>query len=351
LFLFFVINTNGELRLLEFNETYRQWVTQEEVEKMSRQAGKINNFMDITDCPRLGEKPNQIFPAIPSQPTHQSVVLPLIAQLSATQLRAHIQRLSSYTTRYYTSNTGLQAVQYLERQYNSYANGRGDIEVELFQHSWLQPSIIARILGTGPQANQLVILGGHVDSTSSSGAAPGADDDASGTSTVLEIFRVLAEENFRPERTLEFHGYAAEEVGLRGSQAIAQQYINEGKVVAAMLQLDMTGYHPASSAVIGVVTDFTNPTLSAFVRALTGAYTNKAWQNTACGYGCSDHASWTRAGYPAAFPFEGLFSNSNPNIHTNRDLLSVLDINHAFEFCKLGLGFAVELSYSESRDV
>jgi len=308
----------------------------------------MNNFMDITDFPRLGEHPNQIFPTIPSQPTHQAIVNPLIAKLSQTQLTANIQRLSSYTTRYYTSNTGLQAVQYLEQQYTTYAQGRGDIEVELFEHSWLQPSIIARILGTGPQANQLVILGGHVDSTSSSGPAPGADDDASGSSTVLEIFRVLAgDPTFKPQRTLEFHGYAAEEVGLRGSQAIAQQYINEGKVVAAMLQLDMTGYHPSSSAVIGVITDFTNPALSAFVRALVDTYTNKNWGNTACGYGCSDHASWTRAGYPAAFPFEGLFSNSNPNIHTSRDVLSVLDMAHAFEFTKLGLGFAVELSYAE----
>jgi len=348
LFLFFVINTNGQLRLLEFNETYRQWVTQEEVEKMASQAGKINNFMDITDFPRLGDNPNQIFPTIPSQPTHQSQVIPLLAKLSQAQLRTTIQTLSGYSTRYYTSNTGLQAVQYLERQYNSYANGRGDIEVELFQHSWLQPSIIARILGTGPQANQLVILGGHVDSTSSSGAAPGADDDASGSSTVLEIFRVLAgDPTFKPQRTLEFHGYAAEEVGLRGSQAIAQQYLNEGKVVAAMLQLDMTGYHPAGSTAIGVVTDFTNPALSQFVRLLADAYTNTDWRNTACGYGCSDHASWTRAGYPAAFPFEGLFSNSNPNIHTSRDLLAILDLNHALEFAKLGLGFAVELSYAE----
>jgi Zn-dependent M28 family amino/carboxypeptidase len=39
---------------------------------------------------------------------------------------------------------------------------------------------------------RIVVLGGHIDSIASGGAtgrAPGADDDASGSSTVLEVFR------------------------------------------------------------------------------------------------------------------------------------------------------------------
>jgi len=63
------------------------------------------------------------------------------------------------------------------------------------------------------------------------GRAPGADDDgeapfaelclntdkkgettASGTATVLEVFRVLTKNGYRGNRTLEFHAYAAEEV-------------------------------------------------------------------------------------------------------------------------------------------
>jgi hypothetical protein len=54
---------------------------------------------------------------------------------------------------------------------------------------------------------------------------------------VLEVFRVLAKNGFRGSRSIEFHAYAAEEVGLRGSQAIASTYQKEGKVVAGMMQL------------------------------------------------------------------------------------------------------------------
>jgi len=344
-----VINTKGQLRLLEFNETFRKWVHEDEVQKLAIESGANghNNFIDITDFPLKIKNPNKIFIDIPTEPTHQDEVIPLLSVLSQAQLTSQIQRLSSFPTRYYTSPTGEEAVNYLLQQYTTYAGARSDIEVLEFTNTFAQSSVIARIYGNGPSADELVIIGGHLDSVSSTSIAPGADDDASGTSTVLEIFRVLATQGFKPERTLEFHGYAAEEVGLRGSQAIANRYLAEGKVVAAMLQLDMTGYVASGTTpAIGIVTDFTYAPLSAFLRALADAYTSTPWRNTACGYGCSDHASWYRAGYPSAFPFEALFSNSNPNIHTPRDLLNILDMDHAMEFARLGLGYCVELSYA-----
>ena len=49
--------------------------------------------------------------------------------------------------------------------------------------------------------------------------------------------RVLSASGFRPKKTLEFHWYSAEEVGLLGSQAIAQSYKKSNKQVTAMLQV------------------------------------------------------------------------------------------------------------------
>lgn len=60
----------------------------------------------------------------------------------------------------------------------------------------------------------------------------------------METFRVLVEQNFQGLRAIEFHGYSAEEVGLRGSQAIAESYQAQNIKVAGMLQLDMTGLFP-----------------------------------------------------------------------------------------------------------
>jgi len=84
-------------------------------------------------------------------------------------------------------------------------------EVTFFNHTWLQPSVITRVKGTGPNENEIVILGAHEDSiyNGARGRAPGADDDGSGTATLMEVFRVLMNsKDFRPKRTLEFHTYA-----------------------------------------------------------------------------------------------------------------------------------------------
>jgi len=302
--------------------------------------------MDITDS--LDLPPFTVVRALPTDPTKQAIVNPLLPFVTPDNIRAQVARLSNYPTRYYTSATGREAALYLLSQYELYKGSRTDIEVERFDHTWLQPSVIARIHGEGPNANERVIIGGHLDSTSRDAQAPGADDDASGSAGVLEVFRILATQGFKPSRTLEFHGYSAEEVGLRGSQAIAQKYQSDGVEVYAMLQLDMIGYIATGTVpTIGVVTDFVNAPLTAFVRKLATEYTTTRWVNTQCGYACSDHGSWTRAGYPASFPFESTFSNSNPLIHTRNDLLQYLNFDHAAEFARLAVGFAVELSLAD----
>ena len=78
--------------------------------------------------------------------------------------------------------------------------------------------------------DEIVVLGAHLDSINTSGGgsttqrAPGADDDASGIATLTEVIRISLASGWRPKRTVKFMGYAAEEVGLRGSKAIAQSF-------------------------------------------------------------------------------------------------------------------------------
>ncbi len=91
----------------------------------------------------------------------------------------------------------------------------------------------------GVSSDEVLIFGGHIDSTAPgmpTGRAPGADDDASGSAVVLEMFRILTSSGFVPAKTIEFHGYAAEEVGLRGSQEIAAAYRAAGKSVIGMVR-------------------------------------------------------------------------------------------------------------------
>jgi len=334
------------LRWIETAPGQRTWMTESEVLALVK-PGEKNNFLDVTDQPDLAPTSSQKKLRIPPNPKHQAIVDALLPELKVDQLRATISSLSTFFTRYYNSQTGKDAAEWLFDQYRRYGADNSNIDVTYFPHAgWLQPSLIIRLKGEGENADERVIIGGHIDSIAGAQAnrAPGADDDASGSACVLEAFRVLVQNNFVPKRTLEFHGYAAEEAGLRGSQAIATAYQQQGIKVAGMLQLDMTSYVRAGAVPeMGLVQDFVNATLTRFVGQLIDTYTNIGWVPTTCGYACSDHASWTRAGYPSSFPFESRFGQHSPFIHTAQDTLSTLNLEHGIEFAKLGLAFAVEL--------
>lgn len=84
-----------------------------------------------------------------------------------------------------------------------------------------------------------------------------------------------------------------------------------------MLNQDMTGYSPAGKPV--VYTDYTNAALTAYLRLVVTQYTGIAPLTSTCGYGCSDHASATSNGFPAAFVHEEVFATSNPKIHSASD--------------------------------
>jgi leucyl aminopeptidase len=356
-----IYGQDDQMRLIRFNETYTKWMSMKEIDEMimDRKAEGIHTgFVDVTEFPDFGvDFPEQGPLDIPSGPTHQTVVNPLLQQIEISNIWDTIQVLSAYHTRYYTTATGVNAVRELAQQYREIAGNRLGVDIHVFEweHSWQQPSLVVEITGTNPNGER-VVIGGHIDSTAggASPRSPGADDDASGSATVLEVFRVLVESMpaFRPQRTLEFQAYAAEEVGLRGSQDIARYYRSNGYNVIGMLQLDMTGYvgrpNCPNCPTIGLVTDYTNAQLTSFVRGCIAEYCDLAVTLTQCGYGCSDHASWTSSNYPASFVFETPFSSSNPNIHTGNDAIGHLNRQHALEFAKIGVAFCVELSYREN---
>jgi leucyl aminopeptidase len=141
-------------------------------------------------------------------------------------------------------------------------------------------------------------------------------------------------------------GYAAEEVGLRGSRAIAQQFAAEGRNVVGVLQMDMTNYRaPGSTTDVRVMTDNSHPQLVQFLRDLFDAYLAPLGYTrgeTSCGYACSDHASWTSAGFPAAMYDEGPIF---PLLHTPDDTLERLGgtAEQATIIARLGLAFMWEL--------
>lgn len=80
--------------------------------------------------------------------------------------------------------------------------------------------------------------------------------------------------------------------------------------------MDMTAWVKANTVEsVGIITDFVDPSLTTYVTSLVETYLSIPPAATKCGYACSDHASWSKAGYQSAFSIESLFEDSDKNIH------------------------------------
>ncbi len=112
-----------------------------------------------------------------------------------------------------------------------------------------KPTIITNVYavlkGSDPEnAKRIVLVTGHYDSRNSdtldtTGVAPGANDDGSGTSVSLECARVLSKLKF--PATIIFLTVAGEEQGLNGSHHFAQMAKSEGWNIEAVLNNDIVG--------------------------------------------------------------------------------------------------------------
>ncbi len=276
----------------------------------------------------------------------------LMSAVLESNIRSTISTLStSWTSRRYNLQSGIDSATWLKNRWTTLASGRSDISVAFFTHPSTtspQPSVIATIRGT-TLPNEVVVLGGHLDSINGSGssyAAPGADDDASGIAALTEVLRVAVAKGYRPARTVKLMGYAAEEVGLKGSGAIAAQHKASAINVVGVLQLDMTNYRGSSYDIV-LVSDYTNAAQNSFLTSLISRYLPGVTStSTRCGYGCSDHASWYNQGYAASIPFEALMGYDNPYIHTPSDTLSQTagSAQNTVKFVKLAAAYMAELA-------
>ena len=106
-------------------------------------------------------------------------------------------------------------------------------------------NVVATLRGTDPaSADRVYVVGAHYDSRvtdvlNGTSDAPGANDDGSGTSAVIELARVLA--NAPSEATIVFVAYAGEEQGLYGSNHLAQVAQDNKWNIQGVLNMDIIG--------------------------------------------------------------------------------------------------------------
>ncbi|MGQ0553762.1 MAG: M20/M25/M40 family metallo-hydrolase [Planctomycetota bacterium] len=155
----------------------------------------------------------------------------------------------------------------------------------------------------------------------------GADDNASGTAALLEIAEALATAG--PRRSILVCAFGAEEDGLLGSKAFADNLPVPRDKLVAMINMDMIGRGEAAEvAVLGLIE---NPALEQVLeRALKLQPTKikelvlRQGQDL---FQRSDHYSFHQIGVPVLFFFEGLPIEKNADYHTWRDTIDKLDFD------------------------
>jgi len=171
-----------------------------------------------------------------------------------------------------------------------------------------------------------VVAGGHYDSVP---AGPGANDNASGTATVVEMARVLAADGEFDDVCFVLFG--AEEIGLIGSAHFVESLTPvEEETLEAMLNFDMVG--------VGIQWLFAgSPSMTDLAAAEAEERDLEYIVESSLPIG-SDHASFINAGIPAVF-FHSLFVvvSDDPHYHTAEDRAEHVQSTRMAEVAELGL--------------
>lgn len=341
-------------------ETNRRGVDQLIAAKHQQQSTPCGGFMNVTQEWRtsslsanqflasyLPKKDKLRLGSVSYTIQYEKQVKPLLTQINEENMKANLTTLTNFNDRYADSKTGVQAAEWIKNKIETMAHDYNRHDVTVYTvatgDDYKQPSVVAKF-GTSTEPG--IVVGGHMDTLSGTySKKPGADDDGSGTVTVLEAARVLLASGMTFKKPIYFVWYSAEEEGLVGSKYVVRDFIKKNIPVSAIVQFDMTGYeNPRDPKTMWLMTDYVNADLTAYLKTLITTYVKQPVKLSRCGYACSDHASWTQKGYIAAMPFETEMNKDNPNIHTSTDTIQYLNFDHMRDYAKLATAYAVELA-------
>jgi len=203
---------------------------------------------------------------------------------------------------------------------------------QIVREKAISRNIVGTITGKDPMLkNEYIVIGAHYDHLGMGGNGSGsrvpdeiavhggADDNASGVASLLELARYFSKEENRPARSIIFASFGAEEMGIIGARYFVEHPPVDIKSIKTMINLDMVGrlkekeegidpYLSISGTGTSNVTDSILNILEA-----GRSFTIKRIPD---GYGPSDHAAFYTAGVPVLFITTGAHSDYHTPLDT-----------------------------------
>ncbi len=191
----------------------------------------------------------------------------MVKEVSADSLQSYIKSLVSFGTRSTLSTQtdpkkGIGAARiWVLSKFNEFAKQSGGRLTAIIDTTTLPAdgkrvdaplvlgNVVATLKGTDPNDNRIFLISGHMDSRRTNvmdktGDAPGANDDGSGTSAVIECARVMSKYSF--PATIIFIAVSGEEQGLLGANYMANKMKKENLNLEAVLNNDIMGSNNSS---------------------------------------------------------------------------------------------------------
>lgn len=284
----------------------------------------------------------------------------ILEQVNSTKLKEWINTLSSFHTRHTKSDHIENVAYWLKNELETLCENR------VFFHNFTQidenqtfhlKNIICTIQDSTASLpdNNTIIIGAHYDSraeniNNSEVRAPGADDNASGVSAILELVRILSHVNLT--LNLEFVLFSGEEQGKWGSNKYIK-YLddkNRTKNIDLYINFDMIGYRPSNESNKVILeydvgnkylqNDNYSKTIALFTKQIASNYTNL--QSQLAKLGNSDFIPFEELGSTViGIHDEGV--TKNPNYHKSSDTPNTLNIEYATSITKMTLATILEL--------
>lgn len=179
-------------------------------------------------------------------------------------------------------------------------------------------NVLAEIPGSDPTLrDEVVMIGGHLDSWHSS---TGATDNADGAAVVMEAMRILKSIGARPKRTIRMALWGGEEEGLLGSAKYVEKYLKgEANKTARDKFSVYFNLDPGSGPIYGWYLENNEAVKPIFDAWLEPFRDLSARKNILQGIGNTDHLSFTRAGLPGFNPVQDYVDYDVRTHHTNMD--------------------------------
>jgi hypothetical protein len=217
------------------------------------------------------------------------------------------------------------------------AGWRAEMQVTVHRTTLAVKNVVGVLEGSGPKANETVVVGAHYDHLGYGGAGSlagrnvraihhGADDNGSGTTTLLELARHFGHIKNREGRRLVFIAFSGEESGLLGSDHYCKHPLFPLADTVTMVNLDMVGrLRPGKDSNKDKLIVYGTGTATTFDELIE--LLNKDFgfqlQKIPSGFGPSDHASFYAKNVPVFFFFTG----DHPDYHRPSDTADKINVH------------------------